>query len=507
MKSNLSIVVIVMLIGIAMVISCANKQVNPLNTATSNQPSSATTEVSDKVISEQATTKQASPSDLATAFDPEMFFHKFCSSCHGQRMKTFVDRNWKYGSSLAEIEKSIAKGIVDEGMPAYEATMEPEEISLLSKYILQGIKDRKSYDIVEKQTPKNYVTNFYNLEVDTVVSGIEIPWGIKVHSDGTIFFTERKGKFKIKRPGQEIVEIKETPNARAYGQGGMMDVLLHPQYDTNGWIYLSFTKPNGLKHTTAVVRGKIVDNKFVEQQEIFEALPYVSTRYHFGSRMVFDNDGYLYVTVGDRGKRDDHPQFLTNGCGKVHRLFEDGRIPEDNPFYNEKDATQSIWSYGHRNQQGMIYDPINDKLWTNEHGPRGGDELNLVEKSVNYGWPVVSYGINYNGTTFTDKTEEDGIRHPVNVWIPSIAPSGMALVDNNYPLWSGDILSGSLRFHYISRIRVAGNEFVEEERILKDIGRVRAIEMGADGFLYIGIEDPGRILKVTITSDNMLDQR
>ena len=496
LKSRLSFVVIAMIVGVAMVISCSSKQAKTINSGSTDLPSEST-----------VTKQSVSAVDKAPNFDPQEFFRKFCSSCHGQRMKTFVDRKWKYGSTLADIERSIAKGIVDEGMPAYEATMETDEITKLSQYILQGIKDRKSYDIVEKQTPKNYVTNFYNLKVDTVVAGIEIPWGIKVHADGTIFFTERKGNFKIKRPGQEVVKISDVPKARAYGQGGMMDVALHPQYDETGWIYLSYTKADGLKHTTAVVRGKIKDNKFVEQEDIFEALPYVSTRYHFGSRMVFDNDGYLYITVGDRGKRDDHPQYLTNGCGKVHRLYDDGKIPNDNPFYNEPDAVKSIWSYGHRNQQGMIYDNVNDKIWTNEHGPRGGDELNLVERAINYGWPELSYGINYNGTTFTDKTDEEGYRHPVNVWIPSIAPSGMALVDENYPLWQGDILSGSLRFNYISRVRVDGNKLIEEERILKDIGRVRAVEMGADGFLYVGVEEKGRILKVSIISDNVLDQR
>ena len=492
------IVLLTLVAGLGLVISCSNKQTNSLKDNSELVASYSET---------RSLVREVEQEKNGPHFNPEEYYEEYCASCHGQRMKAFVDRRWKYGSTLAELEKSIAKGIVDEGMPAYESTMKPEEITKLAQYILQGITDRKSYDIVEKKTPKNYVTNFYNLKVDTVVSDIEIPWGIKVHTDGTIFFTERKGTFKIKRPGKEVVEITEVPKARAFGQGGMMDVALHPQYDKNGWIYLSYSKPDGVKLTTAVVRGKIVDNKFVNQQDIFEALPYVATRYHFGSRMVFDNEGYLYVTVGDRGKRDDHPQYLTNGCGKVHRLYDDGKIPTDNPFYNEEKAVKSIWSYGHRNQQGMIYDRINDRIWTNEHGPRGGDELNLIEKSINYGWPEVSYGINYNGTTFTDKTDEDGYRHPVNVWIPSIAPSGMAIVDDSYPLWKGDILSGSLRFNYISRVRVDGAKLVEEERILRDIGRVRAVEMGADGFLYVGVEEKGRILKVSITSDNVLDQR
>lgn len=494
MQLNLSNLVVTLIIFSSILLSCSQKSVDPH----SEHKLSVSTEVD---------TQNSLEALSAGSFNPEKHYQQYCSSCHGQRMKAFVDRKWKYGSTLLDIEKSIAKGIVDEGMPAYGEAMNPEDINTLAQYILQGIKDRKSYDIIEEKTPKNYVTNYYNLEIDTVVTGLEIPWGIKVLLDGTIFFTERKGTVSIKRPGAEVIKITGTPKVKAYGQGGMMDVALHPQYEQNGWIYLSYTKPKGTKHTTAVVRGKIVDNKFVEQEDLFEALPYVSTRYHFGSRMVFDNDGYLYITVGDRGKRDDHPQYLTNGCGKVHRIYDDGRIPEDNPFYDKPDAVRSIWSYGHRNPQGMIYDAKNDNIWTNEHGPRGGDELNLVEKAVNYGWPVVSYGINYNGTTFTDKTDQEGMRHPVNVWIPSMAPSGMAIVDHHYPHWEGDILSGSLRFNYISRVRVEGNKLIEEERILKDIGRVRAVEMGADGFLYVGVEDEGRILRVSITADNALNQR
>ena len=502
MQTSKTYFLLALIVCIGAVWSCSHKR---SDTMTQNA------HVTEAVSIEKATVKAADMEIKSvaqqTGFNPKEFFEKFCSGCHGQKMKTFVDRKWEYGSTQEDIERSIAKGMVNEGMPAYEQTLKPEEITILAQYILQGIADRKSYDIVEDSTPKHYVSDYYNLRVDTIVDGLEIPWGIKVLADGTIFFTERKGTFNIKRPGAEAVAIQGVPDSKAHGQGGMMDVALHPQYEDNGWIYLSYTKSNGLKYTTAVVRGKIKGNKFVDQEDIFEALPYVSTKYHFGSRIVFDQEGYMYVTVGDRGKRDDHPQFLSNACGKVHRLFDDGRVPQDNPYYNDAEAIKSIWSYGHRNPQGMVYDAQNDNIWVHEHGPRGGDELNLVEKAVNYGWPIVSYGINYNGTTFTDKSEMEGMRHPVNVWIPSIAPSGMAVVDAHYPHWKGDILSGSLRFNYISRVRVNGDQLVEEERILQDIGRVRAIEMGADGHLYVGVEDKGRILRVVITADNALDQR
>ena len=445
---------------------------------------------------------------VKTDSDHEKLFKNYCSSCHGQTAKVFVDRKWRYGNSKEALRRSITKGIPDAGMPSYEEGLSTEEIAGIADYILSGIEDRNTYTEAERATPSSYRTDYYNLEIDTVVADLEVPWGIKAHQDGTLFFTERKGTFSVMTPDGNITEIQDVPKAKSFGQGGMMDVALHPDYDDNGWIYLSYSKPNGTKVTTAVARGRIDQGRWVDHEEIFEAQPYVSTRYHFGSRIVFDKEGYMYVTVGDRGKRDDHPQFLTNDCGKVHRLHDDGTCPDSNPYNDGDDQNRcSIWSYGHRNQQGMIYDPQSDQIWTHEHGPRGGDELNLIVKGKNYGWPKLSFGINYNGTTFTTETEAEGMPNAKNVWNPSIAPSGMALVSDDYELWSGDILTGSLRFDYVSRIRVENEKVMNEERILEGIGRVRAIEMGADGVLYVGVEDPGRILRVRVVSDNVLEKR
>ena len=215
--------------------------------------------------------------------------------------------------------------------------------------------------------------------------------------------------------------------------------------------------------------------------------------------MIFDKDGYLFITIGDRARRDEHPQSLTNSCGKIHRLHDDGRIPNDNPFVDQPSAIPCIWSYGHRNPQGLIYNVSTDEIWETEHGPRGGDELNLIHKGLNYGWPIISYGLNYNGTTFTQITEKGGMEQPSLYWTPSIAPSGMALVTgSNYGAWEGNILAGSLRFNYVSRVAIEGGKVTGEERVLEGIGRVRAVEMGQDGYLYISVESPGRILKVTI---------
>lgn len=440
----------------------------------------------------------------SSSVDPEKIYSEFCANCHGAQMEMFVDRKWVNGKSKESIYRSIEKGILSSGMPAYGSTMSKEEISALTDYILEGVDERKTYDIGSDDTPKYYKTEAYQLSVDTVVGDLEVPWGIKVTEEGKIYFTERKGTFKIFDPStKEVTDIAGVPDVRDQGQGGMMDVAFHPDFENNGWIYLSYSKyiTKGItkESTTAVVRGRVKEGKWVDQEEIFEAVPYLDSKYHYGSRLIFDNDGYLYLTVGDRGRRDKHPQFLTNSCGKVHRLYDDGRVPEDNPFVNEENAIKSIWSYGHRNAQGMIYDADKNEIWEHEHGPRGGDELNLIQKSVNYGWPIISYGINYNGTVFTEETHKSGMKQPYKVWIPSIGPSGMALVNNSkYPEWNGSILTGALRFNYISRILVEDGKVIEDERILQDIGRVRSIEMGGDGYIYVGVENPGRILRVEL---------
>ena len=439
----------------------------------------------------------------STMKGPEEHYKNFCASCHGAKMKTFVDRRkWSYGQTKQALTKSIKFGIPNAGMPAYQKTFTDSELEALVEYIFQGIKERASFERKNIDTPKYYTSKYQNLQIDTVVYNIEVPWGIKVAKDGTIFFTERKGTLQLRKPDGTIVKIKNTPEVRNANQGGMLDVALHPDFENNQWLYLSYSKIHEDDEdlcTTAVLRAKLVGDALTEHQEIFEALPYSPMRHHFGCRLVFDAQGFLYITIGDRGARDENPQSLLNACGKIHRVKEDGQIPTDNPFYNQEGAVKSIWTYGNRNPQGLVFDKFTGNVWEHEHGPKGGDELNIVKKGANYGWPEVSYGINYNGTIFTDQTEREDVEPPLNFWIPSIAPSGMALVSgDNYGEWEGDILTGSLRFHYVSRIRMDGLSLVEEEKIFKDIGRVRAIEMGADGFLYIGVEDPGRILKVSV---------
>jgi glucose/arabinose dehydrogenase len=244
------------------------------------------------------------------------------------------------------------------------------------------------------------------------------------------------------------------------------------------------------------MRAKLVDNELVENQLLYKAGPNSKKGQHFGSRLAFDDQGYLYFSIGDRGNRDENPQDITRDCGKIYRIHDDGRIPKDNPFVNESNAKKAIYSYGHRNPQGMIKHPETGEIWTNEHGPQGGDEINIVKAGKNYGWPVISYGINYSGTTFTEITEKPGMEQPLFYWVPSIAPIGMTIVSSDmYPEWKGNVLVGSLKFQYLEKLKLKDGIVVKREKLLEGMGRVRSVKEGPDGFIYVGIESLG-IVKI-----------
>ncbi len=288
--------------------------------------------------------------------------------------------------------------------------------------------------------------------------------------------------------------IEDVPEVYNRGQGGLLDIVLHPNYKENGWIYITYVSSEGEGDGghTALMRAKLQDNKLVEKQVLYKASPNTTKGQHFGSRIVFDNDGYLYFTIGERGEREVNPQDITRDGGKVYRLNDDGTIPQDNPFVNEPDAKKAIYTYGNRNIQGMVIHPTTGEVWAHEHGPRGGDEINIVKKGANYGWPVISYGINYIGTKFTDKTAQEGMEQPLHYWDPSIAPSGMAFISSDkYPGWKGDLLVGSLKFEYVDKVVLKDGKVVKEERLLDGLGRVRTINEGPDGYIYVGIENLG----------------
>jgi glucose/arabinose dehydrogenase len=343
-------------------------------------------------------------------------------------------------------------------------------------------------------------TEKHLIKVDTLFTEFESPWGMTWLSDGKMLVTERKGEILIfendEFTGQKVTGL---PEVHEVNQAGLLDVAAHPNHAENGWIYIAYAKPfPDNKGALTIMRFKLDDNNnAIDQEEIIVAMPEWEGGRHFGSRIVFDNEGYLYFSNGDKGNKPENAQTLTNAHGKVHRIHDDGRIPTDNPFVNEEGAVGSIWSYGNRNPQGLYFDKANNRLWEAEHGPMGGDELNLIEKGKNYGWPVITYGQNYNGTPITDITEKEGMEQPVTYYVPSIATCGMTMVTSDkYPNWKGDILIGALAKMHINRVDMDGATALSQEVMFQDIGRVRQVSESPDGYLYAITEGTGLLVKL-----------
>jgi len=338
---------------------------------------------------------------------------------------------------------------------------------------------------------KNPTNTENNHEV--IVPELNIPWGFTFLPDGALLITEKAGELIHFKNGKKTT-ISGVADIYLRGQGGFLDVILHPNFEDNNFVYFSYasSEGDGAGGNTTIARAKLKNTKLENWEVLYKAEPNSKRGQHFGSRLAFDKEGYLYFTIGDRGNRDVNPQDITRDCGKVYRINDDGTIPKDNPFYNIANAKKAIYSYGHRNPQGMTLHPKTGAIWTHEHGPRGGDEINIIEAGKNYGWPIISYGINYSGTKFTDITKKEGMEQPLHYWDPSIAPSGMAFINSdNYGDWNGNLLIGSLKFQYLDMCTIKNNKVVKEERLLNGLGRVRCVEQGPDGYIYVGIENLG----------------
>lgn len=341
-------------------------------------------------------------------------------------------------------------------------------------------------------------------ELETVVEGLDIPWGI-AFTDRGMLITEKVGKLILITTDGEKQLISGLPSIWQQGQGGLLDITLDPDYENQPWIYLSYSSEGETagSGTTTIAKAQLVEDRLEQFQVLYRGTEDSEKGFHFGSRIVFDKEGYLYFSIGDRGNRDENPQSIKRDGGKIYRIHKDGSIPSDNPFVGIDGAKEAIWSYGHRNPQGMIYHPEFDEIWVHEHGPQGGDEINAAQKGSNYGWPVISYGINYDGSSFTDKTALEGMEQPLYYWIPSIAPSGMLYVHSDkYPELNGSIFSGSLKFQYLERLIFEGKQAVKRERWFENIGRVREITQGPDGYIYIAVEGKGIFKIVPKTSES-----
>lgn len=334
-----------------------------------------------------------------------------------------------------------------------------------------------------------------------------MPWAIDFLDKDHALVTERPGRLRVIENGKLLAEpIQNTPKVLNEGQGGLMDVAVDPAYDKNGWVYLAYShalenssdknRPGAM---TRIVRGRIKKGTWTDEQVLYEAPPetYRTTRHHYGCRIVFDKKGFLYFGIGDRGAME-HAQDMSLPNGKIHRIYTDGKVPQDNPFVDQKNALPTIYSYGIRNPQGLAVHPGTDDLWETEHGPMGGDEVNLIKAGVNYGWPVISYGRNYNGSIITELVEKEGMAQPLYYWRPSIAVCGMDFVTGElFSKWKNHILVTALKYEEVRLLDVKNDRVLHDEVILKNAGRVRDVACGPDGAIYVVLNKPGMILKLT----------
>ncbi|WP_448519181.1 PQQ-dependent sugar dehydrogenase [Rhodoflexus sp.] len=358
---------------------------------------------------------------------------------------------------------------------------------------------RQGQSIVGVSNPQTQI------KVDTLITKLKNPWGGAFLPDGDMLFTERSGiLYRWNPQTKALTPLEGFPQTEVFanGQGGLLDVQLHPDFANNQLIYFSMSRKVDDGGHTALYRAKLSGNKLSDVQLLFQAQPAGREGFHFGSRIAFDENNFVFMSMGDRGRQDE-AQKLSSHNGTIIRLHDDGRVPADNPFVGTANALPEIWSYGHRNVQGMIYDKATRTLWAHEHGAKGGDELNIVEKGKNYGWPVITYGVNYNGTPISNLTAKEGMEQPVKYWVPSIAPCGMAMVNSDkYPeSWQNNILIGALAMRHIARLEMKEQKVVNEEKLVEGMARIRWIGQGPDGYIYVLSEGPGMLFRLRYDSN------
>lgn len=441
----------------------------------------------------------------------QSLYDMHCASCHGKDLKgglgsSLLSGTYKKIGPELSFSDYIKAGNVEMGMPGFEALLDDSQIRSLEVYIDEmKQKENAAMRKVPQGEDGVYQAGGYQYRLEDWTTDVERPWSISFASNDSAFVTEKGGVLKFISPrGTKI--ISGLPEVWVHGQGGLLEVALHPDYTENGWVYLSFSASSGELNgrtvgITKVVRGRIKEYAWVDEETIFEVpLEFQSSAgTHFGSRFVFQ-DGYLFFGIGDRGAMN-MAQDLSRPNGKIHRIHDDGRVPVDNPFVNTPKAYPTIWTYGNRNPQGLELNPWTGDIWESEHGPRGGDEINLIERGVNYGWPVITYGINYNGEPISGITEKAGMAQPEHYWTPSIAVCGIDFYEGDlFPDWTGDLFVGGLASQELHRLVIEDRKIISDEIILKDAGRVRDVASGPDGALYLVLNGPDKIVRLVPAS-------
>lgn len=440
-------------------------------------------------------------------------YNQACAQCHGAALQgglaqSLSDALWQFGSSRSAIFRNIKYGISDFSMPAFEQALSDAQINRVIDYIMAS---EKASGAVRPPIPSSVHTLDYEVKVETVAEGLDLPWAMDFLDASTALITERSGQLRLWAGGKlDSQPIKGLPEVLAEGQGGLLDVSIHHSSTEEPWIYLSYShahQPAGQDKPlamTRIIRGHLKGHQWTDQSIIYQAPEelYLGTRHHYGSRIVFDHKGHVLFSIGDRGLAEQ-AQDLSRPNGKVHRLKLDGSLPEDNPFVGVKGALPSLFTLGNRNPQGLAVSPITGALWAAEHGPMGGDELNVIRGGLNYGWPAITYGRNYDGASVSDFQRREGMQQPALYWKPSIAVCGIDFVHQSaFERWNGKLLVAALKYEEVRLLDLESDRVMHQEIILKQVGRVRDVCSGPDGAVYIVTNGPDAILRLSPIRDN-----
>jgi aldose sugar dehydrogenase len=439
----------------------------------------------------------------------ERIYKTYCAGCHGAQLEgnsagTLIKTEWTYGRGRGAFIRNITFGIHGTEMIAWNTILNEEEIKAVADYIVAAQEVPPN---AIRPIPEQISTKEYTLKVEKLVEeGISTPWGIEFVDDQHALFTERKGNIRWLVNGKlDPQPIQGLPPTQELRTGGYMDIALDPAYEDNGWVYFAFSHTPGeisdeqAPAMTKVVRGRINNHQWTDEQTLFEVPDslLVVDGNRWGGRLLFDREGFLYFTIGDMAQAMAS-QEVGKATGKVYCIHPDGSIPDDNPFINEQGALGAIFTIGNRNVQGLAQHPVTGDIWATEHGPMGGDELNILKKGGNYGWPVITYGVDYSGEIVSDITQKAGMEQPILQWTPSIAVCPAEFSTSPlFPKWENNLLVGALAYEELRRLVIENDEVVEQEMILKGYGRVRELKTALDGSLYVLLNNPDMILRIT----------